>query len=232
MKRNLKVGFGVIAASAVMVAGAGVGTAQAGALITSAKIKDGTIRVVDLSPGVQDKLAKTGKDGEDGEDGAQGPAGPQGPQGPQGPAGPSTGVPGPQGPQGARGPAGEQGPTGAQGQAGRDGLAGAVYRTLTYTNGGGGSATVACADDDTASRAYTAIAGGVQGDTVADQGEDGFAITASFPGRMDWDAGTPKADRLDGWIVLGNGEYTETLTVWALCVPTNAIPVDAGTIDN
>ena len=49
---------------------------------------------------------------------------------------------------------------------------------------------------------------------------------------MNWDTGTPRPGRLDGWIVLGNGVHTSTLTVWALCVPNTTITVDAGTIDN
>src|SRR4051812_9234823 len=73
-----------------------------------------------------------------------------------------------------------------QGKDGKDGLAGAVYRVENYRNGGGGSATVACADDDATSQKYTAIAGGVQGSTVADQSADGFGVSSSFPGRMDW----------------------------------------------
>ena len=60
---------------------------------------------------------------------------------------------------GAQGP---KGPKGDAGPAGRDGLSGAIYRVLTYKNGGGGDATVACADDDTESQKYTAIAGGVE----------------------------------------------------------------------
>jgi hypothetical protein len=113
-----------------------------------------------------------------------------------------------------------------------DTLRGAVYRVENYTNGGGGSATVACADDDATSQKFTAIAGGVQGSTVAHQAADSFAVTSSFPGRMDWDAGEPKAGRLDGWIVLGNSQYTGTLKVWALCVPTTSIPVQQVDIDN
>jgi hypothetical protein len=113
-----------------------------------------------------------------------------------------------------------------------DALTGAIYRVENYQNGGGGSATVACADDDATSQKYTAIAGGVQGSTVAHQAADAFAVTSSFPGRMDWDTGAPKADRLDGWIVLGNGQYTGTLKVWALCVPNASIPVQQIDLDN
>jgi len=114
----------------------------------------------------------------------------------------------------------------------KDGLSGAVYRVENYTNGGGGSATVACDDDPAVSQQYTAISGGVQGGTVASQSADGFAVNSSFPGRMDWDTGAPKADRLDGWIVLGNGAYTGTLKVWALCVPNTSIAAQTVNLDN
>ena len=49
---------------------------------------------------------------------------------------------------------------------------------------------------------------------------------------MDWDTGTPKPDRLDGWIVLGNGKYTDNLKVWALCIPTTTIPVETVNLNN
>jgi hypothetical protein len=118
------------------------------------------------------------------------------------------------------------------GTPGKNGLDGAVYRVENYQNGGGGSATVACASDEATSQKYTAIAGGVQGSTVADQSASGFAVSSSFPGRMDWDTKTPKPNRLDGWIVLGNGQHTSTLKVWALCVPTTSIPVQQVDLDN
>lgn len=109
---------------------------------------------------------------------------------------------------------------------------GAVYRSMTYNNGGGGSATVACADAEDESKGYVAISGGVQGSTVDNQSADGFAVTSSFPGRMDWNTNTPKENRLDGWVVLGNGVHTDTLTVWALCVPTDEVAVEHGSLDN
>ncbi|WP_028637706.1 collagen-like protein [Nocardioides sp. URHA0032] len=230
MKRNTKIGLTVASIATALVVTGGTG-AVAGQLITSHQIKDGTIRTVDLSDGVQNKLDKTGERGPQGEPGETGPAGATGPAGPVGPKGADSTVPGPAGAQGPAGPSGAPGANGANGTNGRDGLEGAVYRSLTYSNGGGGSATVACDDDPAVSQTFTAIAGGVQGGTVETQ-DDGFVVNSSFPGRMDWDTGLPKADRLDGWIILGNGEYTSTLTVWALCVPTASIPVDADVLDN
>jgi hypothetical protein len=114
------------------------------------------------------------------------------------------------------------------------GLAGAIYRVEQYDNGGAGDATVACDDDPDISQQYTAIAGGVQAGK-AEAGFDrtnAFDVAASFPGRMNWDTGEPKADRLDGWIVLGSGGYSDVLRVWALCVPTTSIPVDVVNLDN
>lgn len=108
-----------------------------------------------------------------------------------------------------------------------------VYRVENYLNGGGGSATVACADTEEKSKKYTAIAGGVQGsESGVSETQSGFLVSSSFPGRMDWSTGQPKPGRLDGWIVFGNSQYTDTLKVWALCVPTNAITVQQVDLDN
>ena len=57
----------------------------AGALVTSAQIKNGTIQLVDLSPTAIKSLR--GQDGRDGVDGQSGPAGPPGPAGAVGPPG-------------------------------------------------------------------------------------------------------------------------------------------------
>ena len=107
---------------------------------------------------------------------------------------------------------------------------GAVYRVASYSNGGGGRATVACADTDAESQQYTAISGGAHVEVAAGH-TNTEPITSSFPGRMDWSTNTPKPGRLDGWIVnFGNGEAPSTgngsLEIWALCVPTTSIPVD------
>ncbi|WP_281289801.1 hypothetical protein [Nocardioides rubriscoriae] len=69
--------------------------------VTSPKIKDGTIKPIDLAPGT----VRTG------------PAGPAGPEGPQGPAG-ADGSPGASGAVGPAGPTGPTGPAGPQGPAG------------------------------------------------------------------------------------------------------------------
>lgn len=105
----------------------------------------------------------------------------------------------------------------------------AVYRIAHYNNGGGGRATVACGDTEAKSQQYVAIAGGAQSESVNGGTTDTQPITSSFPGRMNWDTNTPKANRLDGWIVnFGSGAAPSagsgTLEIWALCVKTNDIP--------
>jgi hypothetical protein len=57
-------------------------------------------------------------------------------------------------------------------------------------------------------------------------------VSASFPGRIDWSTGLPKQGRLDGWVILGNGQHTDNLQVWALCVPTVDIPVQKVNLSN
>ena len=78
---------------------AAVATSSAGAalIITSANIKNGTIKLVDMSPSA--KRALKGTRGIRGAAGPPGIAGPQGAQGPPGQQGP-TGLQGPQGPPG------------------------------------------------------------------------------------------------------------------------------------
>ena len=66
---------------------------------------------------------------------------------------------------------------------------------------------MACDDDPAVSQTMVAIGGGVQflnvGRNAAPQNDyvGQTHITDSFPGRMDWATNTPKANRLDGWIV-------------------------------
>ena len=126
--------------------------------------------------------------------------------------------------------------TGAQQQlkGHQDAMSGAVYRVAKYTNGGGGRATVACADNDAASQKYTAIAGGARVE-VPGAGTNTEDITSSFPGRMDWNTNLPKPNRLDGWVVYfgdgaaPSGAEGNVLEVWALCVKTDDVPVQVNT---
>lgn len=120
---------------------------------------------------------------------------------------------------------------GKNGADGKDATFGAVYRVANYTSGGGGRATVACADTEAESMKYTAIAGGARTE-VPGAGTNTEAIVSSFPGRMDWtqgQGGLPKPNRLDGWVVYFDGGAAPTgatghaLEIWALCVPTTSI---------
>ena len=119
-------------------------------------------------------------------------------------------------------------------KGGKDAISGAVYRVAKYTNGGGGRATVACADTDAASQGYTAIAGGARVE-VPGAGTNTEDITSSFPGRMDGNTNLPQPNRLDGWVVyFGDGAAPtgadgNVLEIWALCVPTADVPVQVNT---
>jgi hypothetical protein len=154
----------------------------------------------------------------------------------QGPKG-ATGA---QGPKGAPGAQGQPGTPGQNGKDGKDGFAGAVYRVENYPNGigPGGVATVACADDEATSQQFFAISGGVQVNPGNDMSKtaQSLPIAASFPGRMDWSTNTPKAGRVDGWIIqteVGYNANDTSASVWALCVPIadaggSAPPIQVG----
>jgi len=190
-----------LVASAVILTLAASGGAVAGSLVTSADIKDGTIKKEDLHKNAVD--THTVKDGtlrlEDmGEKARDAIATGQGPQGPQGPKG-------------------EPGVSGA-------------YFSVAYYNAGDTNqsaiATVACK-----AQTDTAISGGVQVLGLdAGANERNVPVSSSFPGRMDFSATppAPKPGRLDGWIVQFGGSLTknpEKVKVWTLCVPGVSIPV-------
>ena len=73
-----------IALCAVVALGVGATSATAGTLITGAKIKNGTIAMRDLTPGVQAMIAKHAKDGVNGINGAAGQNGVNGAAGAKG----------------------------------------------------------------------------------------------------------------------------------------------------
>ena len=81
MEKLLRLAPAPVALVALGLALVGGGSAVAGSLITSAQIKDHTIKMVDLNNHTVQQLQ--------GQTGDTGPAGPQGPQGPQGDAGPA-----------------------------------------------------------------------------------------------------------------------------------------------
>jgi hypothetical protein len=191
----------------IALAATGGGAVAAG-LVTSNDIQDHTIRTVDIKPdAVTTDVINDGAVHRS--DLAGGLLTKVDQPGPQGPAGA----------QGAQGPAGPQGPAG---------LEGSIYRVAHYTGGANGAAiaSVSCADDDTTSQKYVAISGGVQivnadGDNDVSN-DNNLQVADSFPGRMNWDTFTPKANRLDGWIVrFGGNPDTQSVAqvnIWAFCV--------------
>ena len=122
---------------------------------------------------------------------------------------------------------GPKGATGAKGAAGDSYLKNAYYAVAYYDAGdtnSGAIATVACNNTTD-----TAISGGVQVLGLdADANSRNTPVSSSFPGRMDWSANAPYANRLDGWIVqFGGGSVApEKAKVWALCAPGLSISVD------
>jgi Collagen triple helix repeat (20 copies) len=193
------------------------GTAVAGTkLITGSQIKNGTIKLADLHSSVKAAIKGGSTSGARGPEGAQGPAGPQGAAGAKGDTG-ATGTPG---------------PAGKDGKDGKDGISGLVTRHYDYIQdstypgaGSGGIATVACDDDPAVSQTKVAIGGGVQFlnvgrnvGTLENPYVGDTHITDSFPGRMDWNTNTPKANRLDGWIVRLNTTPSVDMRVWVTCV--------------
>ena len=135
---------------------------------------------------------------------------------------------------GAAGPQGHAGAQGPKGDKGDSGLTGAFYATAFYNAGNTNAGAIASVACDAEKTDYVAISGGVQ---VLGLGEGANSrntpVSSSFPGRMDWAAGAPKPDRLDGWIVQfgGNAGATsdkdpEKIKIWALCVPGASIPVN------
>ena len=114
-------------------------------------------------------------------------------------------------------------------QAEAPATAGTIYRVAHYAVAGSGAiATVACADKDSKSQKYVAIAGGVQmvdADADSDVSNDANPVVAdSFPGRMHWATGNgsdafPKPDRLDGWVIrFGSQAMNTPINVWAVCM--------------
>jgi hypothetical protein len=118
---NVKVTFKAVIVAAVVTMLFGGGSAVAGSLITSAKIRDGSIRNRDihkrtvslnrLSPGVQALIRDHARDGVDGRNGVNGTDGTRG----------ATGATGARGAAGPAGPKGDTGPQGPAGPAGRNG---------------------------------------------------------------------------------------------------------------
>ncbi len=224
---NNKSRLTLVAAAGVLVLLASGGGAMAARMITGQDIKDNTV--------TSDDIKNKSLEKEDiAQDVVRDLRGDRGPVGAQGPAG-EAGAAGAAGPVGAAGPAGVAGPTGPAGPAGQAGFTGLEYRTYDYIAGGarpgkdgegasyagagfGAIATVACSSEN-----KVAVAGGVQFMSLGRNATSGTYVVDthvvdSFPGRMDWTTVSPKADRLDGWIVRLNDTPSVDLTVWAMCV--------------
>ncbi len=116
---------------------------------------------------------------------------------------------------------GAKGDPGSNGTDGKNGVFGAYYAVAYYDLGdtnAGAIATVACS-----SESDVAISGGVQ--TIG-AGGTSAAVGDSFPGRMDWSTNTPRANRLDGWIVQFDANHAPLKEkIWALCLPGQDVPV-------
>ncbi len=102
---------------AVVALTVGATSATAASLITSANIKEGTIKMRDLSPSLQKKIKKANAAtaGVNGTNGAKGDAGANGTNG-------ANGLDGAAGANGVAGATGDNGSDGADGQDGRDGV--------------------------------------------------------------------------------------------------------------
>ena len=188
--------------TALLVTVALASTATAATLITSARIKDGTVAGRDLANGavtghdVRDRsLGRADLDGS-----VHGPAGPAGPTGERGATGP-TGAPGP---TGAAGPTGATGATGLAGATGLPGLPG-----LHDPHRRGAEHEVAANDVarwEVPCQAYTqAVGGGMQ------------------PGLFDYGVRLIESGPSDGgvgWVVAVHNSNDVPVLVqgWAVCV--------------
>ena len=175
-------------------------------ITSSSQIKNGVVRISDLTPAARKALH--GRKG-------------------------SEGIAGPQGPAGVQGPKGDGGAAGARGLQGSPGFSGYEVRTWRYSKddansdagpgyvgvGSGAIATVAC------SPGKVAISGGYRFTSDDETGfnadalTDGSGVIASFPGRMDWDTNTVKPNNNTGWIVQVNDKVNAAdMTLYVVCV--------------
>ncbi len=210
-KRTILAGLGIAAA---LVATAGTGGAMASKAITGHDIANGTVHKVDLSKGLQAKIAVHAKDGVNGLNGKDGVNG-------------TNGHDGKDGKDGAQGERGQDGENGHDGRDGKDGVSGLYYVTAHYGTdvdndptvgvNGGAIATVACKNPTD-----HAVAGGVQ--TLGIDGGAPAAVASSFPGRMDWTTNTPKPNRFDGWIVQFDAQRAPVKAdIWVTCATDTTI---------
>jgi Collagen triple helix repeat (20 copies) len=162
--------------------------------------------------------------------GAVGATGATGATGLQGSAGAN-------GRDGVNGTNGHDGLNGTNGHNGLNGVSGYEVMTYDYIRGGarpghdgvdssyGGAGNTSVATVACSSPSKVAISGGYfVRDGLSEQlgttAGNGVGVAASFPGRMDWNTNTPKANRNDGWIIQFSGAVAPTLdvTLYAICV--------------
>jgi hypothetical protein len=197
IKTGLAVGATVVAVLAISTGGA-----VAGSLVTSADIKDGTVRVTDIRQAAVNQFSKPGP----------------------------AGAAGAQGVAGGVGPVGPQGPKGDKGGSGLLNAFYATADYNAGDTNAGAIATVAC--DKTSSDFTAIAGGVQVLGLDSEANSRNTPVSSSFPGRMDWDTNAPKANRLDGWIVQFGGNAGAVsdkdplkVKVWALCVPNTEVPV-------
>ncbi len=161
---------------------------------------------------------------------ASGAPGAKGATGPQGSAGAN-------GRDGVNGTNGHDGVNGTNGHDGLNGVSGYEVMTYDYIKGGarpghdgvdssyGGAGNTSVATVACSSPSKVAISGGyfvrnAQSDELGTHAGDGVGVAASFPGRMDWNTNTPKANRNDGWIIQFSGGAAPTfdVTLYVVCV--------------
>jgi hypothetical protein len=175
-------------------------------ITSSSQIKNGVVRISDLTPAARKALH--GRKG-------------------------SEGIAGPQGPAGVQGPKGDAGAAGARGLQGSPGFSGYEVRSWRYSKddansdagpgyvgvGSGAIATVACSPGKVAiSGGYRFTENGFNSSAVS----DGSGIVSSFPGRMDWSTNTVKPNDNSGWIVQVNNKVNAAdMTLYAICVNAN-----------
>lgn len=202
-----------VATTAVLFASGG---AVAGSLITSADIKDNTVKSIDLKDGkavgeadLKPQLAA--KVNATSQPGTQGPAGPQGPQGP-------------------RGPQGQDGADGADGASAGISAAGSSYDT-TWAAGEFSETVETCAAGEYVTGGGYSTFGGAGLSPTKDLGGDNanIQVTVSAPYIASDGAYVPISDTnsrfyADRWVVRGynNGDTDQIVRAWALCAPIPA----------
>jgi hypothetical protein len=234
----------VVAGATVLVVLGGVGGAVAGALVTSAGIKDETIRARDIAPGavsesevrngsvdladlstaVRDELAKQAQDGADGTDGVDGAPGADG----------MDGVDGTDGVAQLESDGARPGATQLSDNPGNGANSTEIW--AAGPNAGYHSSWVACPEGK------TALGGGYSRDTETGAAVKGLQVVTSAPAQIDPTASDEPDTVIDerivyhpiegdkagsfvpnGWLVEGfnNGNVDLIVRPWVICAAVN-----------